>query len=160
MENRALVPTFAGRGLLAPFANLREEMDKLFNDWLKEVNFQPLRLFEGEIFMPRLDAIEHEKYLEIIVELPGMAAKEVTLELTKDSLILAGEKKVLEEKKEDGYFRRERRFGTFNRVIPLPFEVDVPKVKVEASFRNGVLTVKVPKPEGVLHATKKIAIDV
>src|SRR4051795_10613660 len=125
METRTLVPTFARRGLLAPFANLREEMDRLFNDWLKEVNLEPLRLFEGDVFIPRVDEVEHEKYVEIHVELPGMIAKEVTLELTKDSLILFGEKKMLKEEKEEGYVRRERRYGAFNRVIPLPFAVEI-----------------------------------
>ena len=159
METRTLIPTFARRGLFAPFANLREEMDKLFNDWLKEVNLEPLRLFEGEAFLPRIDAYEHEKFLEIVAELPGMTSKEVTLELTKDALVLGGEKKMVKEEKEEGYFRRERRFGVFNRVIPLPFAVDVAKTTVEATFKNGVLTVKVPKPEGVIAAIKKIAIN-
>jgi HSP20 family protein len=159
METRTLVPTYARRGLLAPFANLREEMDKLFNDWLKEVNFEPLRLFEGDLLVPRVDAYQHEKFLEIVAELPGITAKEVTLELTKDTLILAGEKKMVKEEKEEGTFRRERRFGAFNRVIPLPFAVDVAKTAVEATFKNGILTVKVPLPEGAIHASKKIAIN-
>jgi len=158
METRTLIPTFARRGLFAPFANLREEMDKLFNDWLKEVNLEPLRLFEGDVFIPRVDACEHDKFVEIFVELPGITPKEVTLELTKDSLVLFGEKKMVKEEKEEGFFKRERRYGAFNRIIPLPFEVEINKTAVEATYNNGVLTVKVPKPEGVLPAAKKIAI--
>ncbi len=159
METKALIPTFGRRGLLAPLANLREEMDKLFNDWLKDFDFEPLRMFEGEAtFMPRLDIREYEKELEVVVELPGLEKKDVHVELAKDALILSGEKKLEKEEKGEGYLRHERRFGTFNRVIKLPWEVEVGKVAVVASFVNGVLTIKVPKPTEAVKATRKIAI--
>jgi HSP20 family protein len=159
METRTLVPTL-GRRMLAPLANLREEMDKLFNDWLAAADFEPLRVFEGygEGFLPRLDVVEREKALEIVVELPGVEQKDIEIELTKNTLILKGQKKVELEEKEEGYFRRERRYGTFMREIALPWEVDPAKVSAEATFVNGVLTVKVPKPKEVLQATRKVAI--
>ena len=160
METRALLPSFGRRGLLAPLANLREEMDKLFNDWLKDVEFEPLRMFEGEgvLYMPRVNVIEREHVLEISCELPGVEAKDLTLELTKSAVLLRGEKKFEEEVKREGYLRHERRFGSFFREIPLPWEVDVAKTTVKTAFENGVLTVKVPKPKDILAATKKIEI--
>jgi len=160
METRAMLPVFGRRGLFAPLANLREEMDRLFNDWLKD--FEPMRALEGEYgYMPYLDVRETEAALEVVAELPGVEEKEVTIELTKEALILSGEKKFEKEEKEEkeGFLRRERRFGAFYRSIPLPWEVDVAKAKVVASFVNGVLTVKVPKPTEVLKATRKIAIN-
>jgi HSP20 family protein len=159
METRTLVPTLGRRGFMAPFVNLRHEMDKLFNDWLAAADLEPLRLFEGETaFLPRIDATEKEKTFELHVELPGVEKKDIEIELTKATLILRGEKKFMEEKKEEGYFRQERRFGAFYREIALPWEVDVTLTKVEAKFANGVLEVVVPKPKAVLQATKKVAI--
>jgi HSP20 family protein len=131
--------------MLAPFANLREEMDRLFNDWLK--GFEPFHPLEGEAaFVPRLDVRETPEALEIVAELPGVEQKDLQIELTKDALILYGEKKTMEEEKAEGYLRNERRYGMFTRVIPLPWEVEVAKAKVVATFLNGVLTIKVPKP--------------
>ena len=96
METRALLPTFGRRGLFAPLANLREVMDKLFNDWLKDVDFEPRRMFEGQgilAYMPRVDVVERENALEITAELPGVEAKDLSVELTKDAVLLRGEKK-------------------------------------------------------------------
>ena len=160
METRTLVPTL-GRRMLAPLANLRGEMDKLFNDWLAAADFEPLRVFEGygEGFLPRIDVCEREKMLEVAVELPGVEPKDIEIELTKHTLILKGQKKVELEEKEEGYFRRERRYGAFLRELALPWEVDPAKVTAEATFTNGVLMVKVPKPKEILQATRKIAIQ-
>jgi HSP20 family protein len=161
METKALIPSFGRRGLFAPLANLREEMDKLFNEWVHGVE-EPLRLFEGEegvAYLPRVNVVEREKFLEVTAELPGIEPKEVELELTKGALLIKGEKKLEKEEKGEGYMRRERRFGAFHREVLLPWEVDVPKVAVEAVFKNGILTVKVPKPAGVMAVTRKIAIN-
>jgi len=160
METRTLMPTL-GRRMLAPLANLRDEMDKLFNDWLAAADLEPTRVFEGfgEVFLPRVDVAERDKALEVTVELPGVEQKDIEIELTKHSLILKGQKRFFEEKKEEGYFRRERRYGAFLREIALPWEVDVAKVAVEATFVNGVLLVKVPKPKEMLAATRKVTIQ-
>jgi HSP20 family protein len=144
---------------MAPFVNLRHEMDKLFNDWLAAADFEPLRIFEGDTpFLPRVDATEKEKTFELHVELPGVEKKDIEIELTKNTLILRGEKKLVEEKKDEGYFRQERRYGAFYREIALPWEVDVAHTTVEAKFMNGVLEIVIPKPKAVLQATKKVAI--
>jgi HSP20 family protein len=159
METKALLPAFR-HGLFAPLANLREEMDKLFNDWVRGVDFEPLRMFEGEgmAYMPRVNVVEGDKALEITAELPGVDAKHLNLELTRHALMLRGEKKMEKEVKEEGYFRLERRFGSFVREIPLPWEVDVAKTEVKTTFLNGVLKILVPKPAAVLATTRKIAI--
>jgi HSP20 family protein len=159
METRALMPAL-GRRMFTPLANLREEMDRLFNDWLASSDLEPLRLFEGrgDGFLPRVDVAEREKTLEVTVELPGVEQPDVEIELTKTSLILRGQKKVETEVKEEGYFRHERRYGAFYREIPLPWEIDVAKTNAEATFARGVLKVQVPKPKEVQQGTRKIAI--
>ena len=159
METRALMPTL-GRRMFAPLNNLREEMDRLFNNWLAAADFEPLHLLEGgESFLPRIDASEKAEALEVTVELPGVDQADVEVELTKTALILRGQKKVEMEEKAEGYLRKERRFGTFYREIPLPWEVDVATTAPDATFANGVLKVKVPKPADAMPATRKVAIN-
>jgi HSP20 family protein len=158
---RSLLPTVGRRGVFAPLVNLRGEMDKLFDEWLGGLDIAPLRMFEGEghaTYVPRIDVVEREAGLEVSAELPGVEEKDLTLELTPRSLILKGEKRVETEVKEEGMVRLERRYGAFFREIPLPWEVEVAKVTPKATFENGVLTIKVPKPAAVASATKKIAI--
>jgi HSP20 family protein len=148
--------------MLAPLANLREEMDKLFNDWLAAADLEPLRMFEltGEGYLPRVDVAERDKALEITVELPGVELADIEIELTKTTLVLRGHKKVEKEEKQEGYFRRERRYGAFHREVMLPWEVDVTKTNAEATFNAGVLKVRVPKPKEMQPTTRKIAIQV
>jgi HSP20 family protein len=158
METKALVPTL-GRRMFSPLLSLREEMDKLFNDWLAAADFEPSRLEgNGDLFIPRMDIAEREQALEVTAELPGVERGDVEIELTKTALIVKGHKNVETEEKKEGYMRRERRFGSFYREIPLPWEVDVTKTAADATFANGVLTVKVPKPKEASKATRKIAI--
>jgi HSP20 family protein len=148
-----------GRRMFAPLSNLREEMDRLFNNWLAAADLEPMHLFEGgDGFQPRIDAVESEKALEVTAELPGIDQGDVEIELTKSSLILKGQKKVETEVEREGYYRKERRFGAFFRELPLPWEVDVAKTSAEATFTNGVLKVMVPKPKGMMQATRKVAI--
>jgi HSP20 family protein len=159
MEPKALM-TPVGRRMLAPLANLRDEMDRLFNHWLASADFEPVHLLGGEGFLPRIDATEGEKELEVTVELPGVQDADIEIELTRTALLLRGQKKVETEEKAEGYLRKERRFGSFYREIPLPWEVDVATSAPDATFANGVLTVKVPKPKGAKKASRKVAIHV
>ncbi len=78
-------------------------------------------------------------------ELPGMDEKSVKIELEENALMLSGAKKEEHEEKSSHGYRIERRFGSFQRSIPLPGKVDAEKAKAE--YKNGVLTVTIPKTE-------------
>jgi HSP20 family protein len=95
---------------------------------------------------------------EIVVsaEMPGLHEKDIDVSLAENMLVLRGEKK--EEKEHDvkGYYRMERHFGSFQRAIPLPCEVD--PAKVEAFFKHGVITVVLPKLRPANVEEKKIVI--
>ena len=112
----------------------------------------------GSQFMPSLDVHETDKEFQISVETPGMEEKDIDISISRDVLTISGEKK--EEKKEDskGTYRLERRYGSFSRSIPLP-ENCVDTDKAEASYKNGVLTVKLPKTGGYKESVKKIPIQ-
>ena len=160
---RALLPSLGRRGVFTPLANLRDEFDRLFDDWLKGLEIAPMRMLEGDTpiaYVPRVDVVERATELEVTAELPGIEGKDVVLELMPNALVIRGEKVLEKEVEAEGFQRRERRYGAFLREIPLPWDVAVAEVTPEATFRNGVLVVKVPKPAIAPPAAKKIAIQV
>jgi len=96
------------------------------------------------------------KKVIVTAELPGLDEKDIEISISGDALILRGEKRQEEEEKGEDYYRMERRYGSFQRVIPLPCEVQVDKA--EASYRKGVLTVELPKTPEAQSARKIIPI--
>jgi HSP20 family protein len=100
---------------------------------------------------PMVDVSETEDEVRVKAELPGLEPNDLDISLDRDHLILKGEKKEEREKKEKGYYVAERSFGAFYRTIQLPSEVD--PQKIEASFKNGVLDLKMGKQE---EAKKRI----
>lgn len=108
-------------------------------------------------FAPRLNVSESEKEVKVEAELPGLDEKDIKVELDQDSLVLSGEKKALEEQKDDQWYRAEHSYGRFHRVIPLPADVDGEKAK--AKFKNGVLTITLPKRPEEEAKKKTISIN-
>ena len=104
-----------------------------------------------------MDVAENEKEFSVALELPGVSKKDINLSLEEDCLTIEGEKKEGHEEKEKGYSHIERSYGTFRRVIRLYAEVDQGKVK--ATFKKGVLTVKLPKSKEAQKVTKNIPIE-
>lgn len=149
-------PTTQRSGLMA-YDVLRGEMDRLFNEWLGEFGVSGAGGTELVIFNPRVDVKENGQHLLVTVELPGMDAKDVEVELDRNFLLLKGKKDETKEEKGETFYRRERRFGSFERQVPLPWDIDA-TTKIDASFKNGVLTVNVPKPKELASARKKIAV--
>ena len=96
-------------------------------------------------FRPNVNLSENEKEFEITVELPGMKAEDFHVELEGNELRISGEKKEEKEEKGKTYHRIERSFGEFRRVVPLHTAVDADQIKAE--YKDGVLSVKVPKAE-------------
>ena len=143
----------------SPFLALREDLDRLFDHWMTDVGPETARLRTSEEtwFQPKVDMTQTDKLLIVKAELPGIEKKDIHVLVVNDQLVLSGEKKAVAEEKDGGYFRKERYFGSFRRELPLP--VHVYEDKVEAKFKNGILTVKMPKMPEAQTATKEIAID-
>lgn len=95
------------------------------------------------ILKPRLDLGATDKEYTISVEIPGVNKKNVSLELLHDTLIIRGEKNQEKEEKNKHFYRRERSYGSFQRTLSLPEDVD--KDKVRADFKNGVLNITIPR---------------
>jgi HSP20 family protein len=136
-----------------PFESLRQEIDRLFDDFGWGA-WQPFRrtFFAGEpLFrraltgtsLPAVDVVESEKAYEITAELPSMDEKNIEVKVTEGSLTIKGEKQDEKEEKQKDYYLQERHFGSFERSFELPESVDADKI--EAAFKKGVLTIKLPK---------------
>jgi HSP20 family protein len=106
--------------------------------------------------VPAVDVAESEKAYEITAETPGMAEKTIEVKITRGNLTIKGQKQEeIEEKKKD-YYLQERKFGSFERSFSIPEGVDTDKI--EASFKNGVLRVTLPKKLEAQKAVKNIEV--
>ena len=153
-RNQPLAPE---REALDPFFTLHREMNRLFDDVLQGFG-TPGRfgspLLEGRFGWPRLEVSDSERVLTVSAELPGLSEKDVQVEIANGVLTIRGEKKA--ERSDDGKFFTERYYGSFERQIPLE---SVQADKAEAKFKDGVLTVTLPKAEQPAENIKRIAIN-
>lgn len=120
---------------------IKREMDRMFERWFGGLELPDLG-FETE-WAPALDVSETKDAVTIKAEVPGIDAKDIEVTLEGQVLTIKGEKKEEKEEKEEHYYRKERSYGAFARSIRLPASVEVGKVA--ATFKNGVLTVTLPK---------------
>lgn len=141
-----------------PMQSFQHEINRMFDEFFRDP-FAPLSM-RGPVtmteFIPRVDVVESDKDFKVTAELPGMDASDIQISLEEDDLVLSGEKKSEHEETQEGYHRLERRYGSFQRVIPLASEVD--ESKVEAQFKNGVLTVTLPKTPAAVKTARKIEV--
>jgi HSP20 family protein len=151
-RNQDLTPT---RGTYDPFMALHREMNRLFDDALRGFGGSGLSpLMEGRFGWPKIELSETDNTVTVSAELPGMTEKDVNVEIANGVLTIRGEKK--NERKDEGKYFTERYYGAFERQIPLE---DVQEDKAEASFKDGVLTVSLPKSENPRAGVKRIAIN-
>jgi HSP20 family protein len=108
------------------------------------------------IFSPRTDIKETKKAIRIVSEMPGMESKDIDVSVHKGILTITGEKKVEKEEKETDYHHVERSYGCFSRSISLPDTVDTDHV--ESTYKNGVLTIMIPKTEKAMAEVRKIPV--
>lgn len=157
MNVKSLVPWGKNRDVEArrfsdvpsPFLALHREMDRLFDDFLSDFG-TPLR---GITAWPRIELSESDNTLKVTADLPGLEERDVEVTLHEGELTLKGQMK----REENGRLYSERWEGAFERTIPVGDDVDPDKVK--ASFKNGVLTVTLPKKPEAQRRVKRIAIN-
>jgi len=138
----------------SPFRDLdlfREEMGRLFG-WPSSGTRMSGQLDHG--WAPAVDVIQEEDRFHVRADLPGMKREDIQITLDGDTLGIAGEKKSEHEEKHDGFYREERSCGTFSRIIVLPASVD--SDRIEASYRDGVLDVVIPKSDSAKPKQIKI----
>jgi HSP20 family protein len=164
MANRDLTPWAGGRSPSPfgrdPFADFRRQMDRLFDDFfvpMEPRSFAQPAAQGGRMAMwPSLDLHETEQAYEVTAELPGLEQKDVDINLREDALVISGEKRQERTEEDKGRHYTERSFGRFERVIPLPTEVD--PERVEATFNNGLLKITLPKNPRARETSRRIEI--
>ena len=148
-----------------PFEGLRREVDRLFEDfqlgsWRLPFGgglFDVQPLWRGEIGKaPVVDIVDTDKAYEITAELPGMDESNIDIKFADGTLTIKGEKKEEKEEKKKSYHLSERRYGSFQRSFAVPDGVDTDRI--EAQFKNGVLSVTLPKTAEAQKSEKRIAI--
>ena len=130
-------------------ARLHRGMDNLFSSFFGDWP----ALIEQRLW-PSVDISDNENELVVTAEVPGCKAEDIDISVQGDTLTISGEKKDSDEKREKGYYYRESSYGSFRRDINLP--TDVQTQKVDASCKNGVLTVTLPKSEQAKSVRVKI----
>lgn len=134
-----------------PLAMLRQEIDDLMS-----------RFWEGDRsgswfnspFVPSVDLVEEANAFEVRMDIPGMEAKDIQIQVEGNVMTVSGKREEEKEEKEKTYHRVERRYGSFSRSISLPVQVNADEVA--ADYAHGVLTVKLPKSEKA--AARKINV--
>jgi HSP20 family protein len=124
------------------FSRFENEMERLMDRFFRsDEEWHP----STRHFLPKLDMVESESQFEVKVDLPGITPEQVHVDVKRGELWITGE--IEEEHEEEGktYHRLERRRGEFQRVLPLPENVN--EEGIEATFQDGVLSIVVPKTE-------------
>ncbi len=149
-----------------PLARLHEDVDRIFDSFLEDWRMPSLarigRLGERGVLSsgflrPSVDISENQKSYTIRAEIPGVEREDVKLTIEDDTLLINGEKRQEKEGHDGGYHCVERSYGAFQRVISLPADAD--QEKLEAKFRNGILTITLPRKPGVKSNAREIAIS-
>lgn len=137
-------------------ARIREEMDRLFDEFFTGWPERRRSVLEGE-WAPSVDVAETEEDVVVTAELPGVKQSDVEITVLNDVLTLKGEKKEEKEIKKENYHRIERSYGSFQRSISLPTGVQADKAK--ATYKDGVLTITIPKAEEAKPKSIKINVE-
>lgn len=145
-----------GSQALAPLAEFRSEMNRLFDNFFHDP-FGSMGESLGNLaaWSPSLDVAETDDEVTVRAEIPGVDPKDIDVSVEGSRLVISGEKKESSEKKEQSFFQRETYYGRFSRQVEVPQGVD--PQKVDAEFKGGVLTIHLKKKTPGA-AAKKIAV--
>ncbi len=134
---------------------IQTEMNRLFNTFF-DTPAGGHGLSAHRRWVPAMDLLETDESFVLRADLPGLSEGDVNIELEDNVLTVSGERKGEHEERKEGYYRVERSFGRFSRSLTLPDGVDADAVR--ANFEDGVLEVRIPKPEA--RKPRKVSISV
>jgi HSP20 family protein len=151
---------------LTPFHEMErrfQEMEKRFEDFFRRpFSLMPswlprLRMPEIEELSPSVDVLTEGDDVVVKAELPGMKKEDIDVSLTNDTITISGEKRKEEKVEKKDYHSIERSYGSFKRSFSLPAEVETEKAS--ATFKDGVLEIRIPKTEEAKKKEKKVMIE-
>jgi len=154
-ERSSPVPSSYRSEEVSPFLTLHREMNRLFDDVFNRFDSTMPSVFTRMPAWPSVEVVERDNAVRVAAELPGLDEKDVEVSVSDDVLTIRGEKKAQIDDKERHF--SERYYGRFERMIPLPFQVE--DDRAEATFENGVLTVTLPKSPKAEAKMKRIAVN-
>jgi HSP20 family protein len=131
---------------------LQREMNRLFDDFMV-----PTTRENGFSFAPAAEIEETPEAVHLKLELPGMEAKDLDVQVTADSVSISGERKTESRTEEKGVVRSEFRYGKFQRIIPLPVRIN--NQNVNAEYKDGILTLTLPKVEEEKQKVVKVNLQ-
>ena len=134
------MPNYGWRSAFDELERVRRDMDRLFG----QVAGRAYWPTHAGVF-PLVNVTENKDFFYIRAEIPGMESREINVSATGRNLTISGERKITSEGEKVKYHRREREDGIFNRVIALPDDIQVDKIK--ADYTDGILCVTIPKAE-------------
>ncbi len=138
--------------------SMQEALDDLVRDVFSDFPSPWFRASTvGGAWVPPMDVVEEEGRYVVHLDLPGMRREDVKVSMENDTLTLTGERQHQAETKEGGYRRFERSHGTFTRTISLPNTID--SKRIEATYKDGVLTVTLPKSEEARPKTIDVKVN-
>ena len=140
------------RPLSQDLTDIQSQMDRLFENFLGPL---PTSGAPERVWAPAADMYETKNEVVVTAELPGLTEKDVHVSITGDLLTIQGERRGEGEVEDASHYRRERWFGKFVRTFSLPVPVETSQIK--ATYRDGVLTVKLPKSEEI--KSKEIKVE-
>lgn len=133
---------------------LQREMNRVF-DTLVPISLAPDSV-EWPTFVPPAELSETPEALHLKLEVPGLDAKDINIEVTADSVTISGERKSETKTEEKGVTRTEFRYGQFHRVIPLPIKVQ--NTEAKADYKDGILSLDLPKAEAEKNRVVKLSL--
>ena len=138
-----------------PLQELRREIDRIWDEFFGRVRF-PER-WEGFEWAPAVDVSETEDSVVVRADVPGLDPEDLEVNISGNLLTIRGEKKQEKEEKKENFYRVERVYGSFVRTVELPAEVEGDKA--EATYKNGVLKIVLPKKAEARGKTIKIRVE-
>lgn len=131
------------------FNTLQRQINRLFED-----NISPTAFENSVARVPAAEIKETENEIHLKLELPGMEAKDLDIQVTENAVAISGERKSENKTEENGVFKSEFHYGKFQRVIPLPTRIQ--NTNVAAEYKNGILNLTLPKTEQEKNKVVKV----
>lgn len=156
--NKYLLPMITAAAVLsatpskAQLTDYNDPFNGIFNTMMFSPHNFEIRPFSG----PKMDIVDLKDKIEVKAELPGLSADDVKLTCEDGLLTISGDKKTEVEEQNKDYYLKETSSGAFSRSVRLPKNID--ESKIDASFKNGVLTISIPKTEEKEDTSRNIPI--
>ncbi|WP_339136061.1 MAG: Hsp20/alpha crystallin family protein [Candidatus Electrothrix sp. GW3-4] len=149
--------------LAGPLRDFHRDINRLFDQTFRDFGFsafdmdRPFQHTSGGMFRPVTDLAANDKEYTITVEVPGAEKDDIKIEVANNVMTISGEKKQEKKEEDKDYYRQERFYGSFQRVLSLPEDADQEGIK--ASFQQGVLTVTMPRKDMPKPVVKEVKIQ-